>query len=113
MARIPRGGRRNRLVTIQERTKARGTAGGISITWRDWGTTWASIDQLSGREAEYARSTVPLATHIARMPYVAGLIEGMRFTLDGQAYNVESVNDVGFERVVHECILTADKGKDA
>jgi SPP1 family predicted phage head-tail adaptor len=80
-------------VTIQRETQARDAHGGVTRTWSDVGTRWASVQNGTGREFVRAKSVSPEMTHLVKMRYYNGLTTKDRLTFKGRTLNIESIAD--------------------
>lgn len=91
--RLNAGGLRHR-VTIQTPTHAQDTQGGLTESWANGNTVWASIETLYGRELMYARQSESQATCLIRMRYDATITERHRLLFGTRTFGIESINNV-------------------
>lgn len=85
----PRAGDLNRRVRIERQTGA----GGLSETlaWVPVATVWANVRTRDGREVMAADTTVSQISASIRIRYRTDIRPGMRATVDGATYRVQSV----------------------
>lgn len=89
-----RAGRLRHRVTIQRPHETRDVQGGVTRTWLDVGTAWASIEPLSGREATIVHQVDSRITHRVNMRYYSGLVATDRLSLSGRTFGIVSVRNV-------------------
>lgn len=82
---------------MQDQGTTVAAGGHVTPDWKPVAKRWASIMQLSGREAFYVQQVQPLATHTVRIRFVDGLTSKHRLRFKEKAHT---------ERTLH--ILTID-----
>lgn len=90
-----RAGTRNKLVAIQRPAGSTSAIGERVTTWTTVGTTLASIEALSGREALIAAERQAESSHLIRVPYsfaIAGIEANWR-VLWGQRFLADPVTN--------------------
>lgn len=86
-----RAGLLRQRVTLQEKTVTRNEFNEEIISWSDWATVWASVEDLSGREfLEAERAGAEVRTRI-RMRYRSGVLEEMRAVWGSRTFEVKAV----------------------
>ena len=65
----------------------------VEANWKDFRSTWAAIDPVSGREFYAAEQSQSEVTHKIRCRYFSGLTSGMRILHQGKKYHIVSVID--------------------
>jgi SPP1 family predicted phage head-tail adaptor len=86
-----RSGRMRHRVVIQTQTESRDTHGGVSRTWADTATRWASIEPLRGREFYSAQQVNANVTHKIGMRYYSGLTPTHRLKFGTRIFNIVDV----------------------
>lgn len=86
-------GRLNRRITIEEKSVARDSYGGESITWSAVATVWAAVLPIRGREYVAIRQAGAELTTRFLIRYMAGITPAMRVVYDGAAYYIREVID--------------------
>jgi SPP1 family predicted phage head-tail adaptor len=87
-------------VTVQTLSEAQDSYNQKIQSWTDAGTYWASIKNLSGREAVNAKQIKAESTHLVTMRYVGalftspGLLPSMRLTFNSRIFNILYVNNI-------------------
>lgn len=81
-------------VTIQAVTVTQDSFGQPTETWAAWGTAWANIKQLSGRELVNAQQVKGDVTHEFRIRYRDGVTVRQRLSFDGRTFGILNVNNV-------------------
>jgi len=61
------------------------------ISWVDWDTVWASVEDLSGREFFEAERAGAAVSARIRMRYQSGVVEEMRAVWGSRTFDIESV----------------------
>lgn len=103
-----RAGTLRHRITLERRTDATGTAGGVKAVWDPvpFAVAWAEVTPLQGRELEAARGMQSEATHRVRLRYLAGVTPKLRVNFGGRLMDIEDVVDVGerHRELVLRCI---------
>ena len=87
-----RAGKYRHRITLQAFTVVRDPLGGDTKTWVDWHKDVpAEVVPLSGREFTAASAEHGQVTVRMEIPYLAGVLNTMRVTFDGQAYAIRAV----------------------
>lgn len=81
-------------VTFQNATKTPDGGGGFSDSWSDAATVQAGIAAVSGQERMASMRIEAISKWRLWCKSVAGITEESRVMIDGQAYNINFVNDV-------------------
>jgi len=81
-------------VTFQNATKTPDGGGGFSEVWEDVATVQAGIAAVSGQERMASMRIEAISKWRLWCKPVAGITEESRVMIDGQAYNINFVNDV-------------------
>lgn len=68
--------------------------GGVQNTWQSVGTFWASIESLSGREFEVAKSYAATVSHRIVMRYAPGILPTYQVIYGTRIFNVNGVLNV-------------------
>lgn len=95
-----RAGPMRQRVTIQTLSETADGYGQRIQSWTSSGTFWASVKNLSGREAVNAKQVKADATHQVTMRYVGtlfstpGLQPSMRLVFNGRFFNILFVNNI-------------------
>lgn len=61
-------------------------------------TVWGSLEAVTGREAEYARTFSPTVSHKIRIRYRAGVLQTFKATYAGRTFFFDSVVDLDGRR---------------
>lgn len=94
MSIVTGAGRRDKRITIQDKTETRGADYSEVIpTWVDHATVWAQIEPLSGREYFLNREQQTDVTVRIRILYFTGINNRMRVIYRDKIYQVVSVID--------------------
>lgn len=105
-----RGGRLDKVVTLQAPTAAKGSSGGNVTTWSDVATIWAGISNPSGNErrsTKHGGEGAEARTEFT-IRYREGVTALMRVSYKGAYYNIKHVNNVN--EASEKLILTCDTG---
>ena len=86
-------GAKDRYVTIQQATEARGSAGGIIPTWSIFVGVWAARRDLSGRELVAAQQIQAESTTEFRINYRTGITTKMRLIDGSQTFDILNASD--------------------
>lgn len=92
-----RSGKLRHRVTLQQlvdNSPGHDTGGGLTQTWTDVSTVWASVEPLKGREFIAAQAVNAEVTGLIKMRYLAGVNERMRVTHGSDTYDILAVVDV-------------------
>ena len=95
-----RAGPMRQRVTIQTLSESADGYGQRVQSWIDSGTFWASIKNLSGREAVNAKQVKADSTHQVTLRYVGtlfstpGLLPSMRLVFNGRFFSILYINNV-------------------
>lgn len=86
-----RAGKLRHRVIIQKATETRDAHGGITRTWADVSTVWASVEPLSGREFLDASQTEADISHRVRIRHYDDLTPSHRIVHGGRHLNIETI----------------------
>ena len=89
-----RAGRLRHKVSIQSATEARDAHGGVTRSWSESASVWASIEPLSGRELSEARQIAAETTHRIRLRYLSSLAPDQRIVHDSRTFEIVSIANV-------------------
>lgn len=86
-----RGGALDTRVVIQSQSLSQNEFGESVITWVDFATVWAEVEQLSGRDL-WAMQQIhsPVTTRVLIRP-LTGLLSSMRVTFGARVLTIEAV----------------------
>lgn len=113
-AHVLRAGDLRERVTIQQQARTPIGGGESEPTWTDVDTVWASVEPLTGREAERAGQAAATQPHRVRMRYRADLSVTVQRRLvwrrsDGDVpLHVVSVAEIGGRRRAWEFLTQAN-----
>lgn len=97
-----RAGALRHSITIERQVSTRDKFGAPSSEWEVFATTYAAIEDLTGREALEAQQVKSRITSRITMRYLDGITPSMRINHNGQLYNILWVADPeGRKRVLH------------
>lgn len=86
-----RGGLLDTRVTVQTQSLTQNSLGESVITWVDYASVWASVEQLSGRDLwALAQIHSPVTTRVLIRP-LEGLLSSMRIVFGTRTLTIESV----------------------
>jgi SPP1 family predicted phage head-tail adaptor len=78
-----------------------------------FGTSYANIRALTGRELDKAQQIAQQVSHLVTIPYLAGVKESMTMTTDdGRLFRIQAIEDPD-ERKVELRILALESGQNA
>lgn len=80
-------------VTIQNKVTLPDGYGGVTSTWQDVATVWASVEPLNGRELYAAQQVKAELTHRIRIRYMSGIKPEMRIAFDNRTFEIEAIID--------------------
>lgn len=83
-----------RLVTVQSKSVTRDAYGGEVVTWATFGTAWAAVEPMGGREFVAMQQAQSEASVRVRMPYLSGVLPTMRVLDGSNAYEILSVRNL-------------------
>lgn len=87
-----RAGMLKRRVTIQSVTEGAMSAQGEPLeTVTTFAERWASVDPLSGAEAELMHEVHPEVTHIVTIRYLSGVTPKMRVLFGTRSFEIKAV----------------------
>jgi SPP1 family predicted phage head-tail adaptor len=86
-------GKLRHRVTIQNKVTLPDGYGGVTSTWQDVATVWASVEPLNGRELYAAQQVKAELTHRITMRYLAGVKPEMRVLFGNRTFAIEAVID--------------------
>jgi len=90
-------GRLDKRVTIQARSESDDGGGGVTITWANVATVWASVAPGTGREFTAAQQTMPDLSHVVTVRYRTGLTAKHRFVYISRGttrtFAIHAIND--------------------
>lgn len=102
--------RKDRQVTLQQfaqsGTDALGQRTGDWEDLADAATVWASVEPLTVRTAEYARSLFSLATHRVFIDYRSDVTAAMRLLYGARVFHIGSVINVHEANVTLELLCS-------
>ena len=81
-------------VSLQSRTTTINSRGEPSHTWSTYGTAWASVEPLTGREHYENRAVQGEVTHKVTMRYRAGVVPENRIVFRSRHLEVISVRNI-------------------
>jgi len=81
-------------IKVQVLTQSTDSQGGYTDAWADLYTLWASIKQLSQREAFYGQQMESPATHRFMVRYVSGITTKHRVLFGSRTFNITRVNNL-------------------
>jgi len=93
-------GPKRQRVSVETLSESRDGYGQKQKTWTTQGTYWASIRNLSGREAVNAKQIKADTTHMVTMRYIGalfaspGLLPSMRLLFNSRVFNILYVNNI-------------------
>lgn len=93
-----RAGPRKHRVVIQSNTPIKASDGTPLEGWSDFAIRFASRDDGAGAERVGQTGEVAVQATRLRLPYLANVNTTMRVLLDGVAWDVVSVSEVGFRK---------------
>ncbi|MEW9838092.1 phage head closure protein [Mesorhizobium marinum] len=93
-----RAGKLDRTITIQRAAETVAASGAVSSAWSDLATVRAAIVQSSAVEFIRAYGEAEETGTVFRIRYVAGLTLNDRVVLDGQAFNLVEMKEIGRRR---------------
>ena len=88
------GGRLRHRVAIYSKTATQNSFGEEVITWTLFGTYWAAVEPLQGREMLEARTDTAELTVRIRMRYISGITPEMRAIWGSNTYDILTVTDI-------------------
>lgn len=80
-------------VTIQNKVTLPDGYGGVTSTWQDVATVWASVEPLNGRELYAAQQVKAELSHRVRIRYMSGIKPEMRIAFDNRTFEIEAIID--------------------
>ncbi len=86
-----RSGQLRQRVTIQQKSVARDTYGGETVTWADVTTVWAAVEPIAGREYFSAQQLQADVNHRIRIRYYSGVTTTMRVKLGTRYFDILSI----------------------
>jgi len=86
-------GKLRHRVTIQNKVTLLDGYGGVTSTWQDVATVWASVEPLNGRELYAAQQVKAELTHRIRIRYMSGIKPEMRIAFDNRTFEIEAIID--------------------
>jgi len=86
-------GKLRHRVTIQNKVTLPDGYGGVTSTWQDVATVWASVEPLNGRELYAAQQVKAELTHRIRIRYMSGIKPEMRIAFDNRTFEIEAIID--------------------
>ena len=86
-----RAGRLRHRVSIQSTSESTDAFGALTDSWSTDATVWASIEPISGREAQIAKQTNPLVSHRVVMRYRSGVTPKNRILFGSSVYHITEV----------------------
>jgi len=86
-------GKLRHRVTIQNKVTLPDGYGGVTSTWQDVATVWASVEPLNGRELYAAQQVKAELTHRIRIRYMSGIKPEMRIVFDNRSFDIEAIID--------------------
>lgn len=89
-----RAGARRHKIKIEVPTNTRSSIGGVTITWTEFKSLWASIETFKTYERQSAEAAWPGADVKMGVKYVAGLLPTMRIVYGGKIYSILGINDI-------------------
>ena len=90
-----RGGKLDRLITIEQNVPARNTHGEETAAWQEFATVWASKRDKGGREIFEGGVTQAEADTIFKIRFMDGVKRKMRIVLDGVNYDIQATKELG------------------
>lgn len=103
----PSGRKRNTVAIYRDLGTTQTDAGQHVEDWQLFKTVKGFVRPLRGKELQYARQTVGEVTHLAHIPYVAGLRPSDRLESDGVVYNIGSLPDMN-ERTIEYAVYATE-----
>jgi SPP1 family predicted phage head-tail adaptor len=90
-------GEMRQRILFREKVETGDGAGGTTVTWQDWGERWSKARKASGdRRYETAQTDFPVdATFTVRRDDCAGVDEEMVIVWQGEAYEIQFIQDHG------------------
>lgn len=86
-------GKLRHRVTIQNKVTLPDGYGGVTSTWQDVATVWASVEPLNGRELYAAQQVKTELSHRVRIRYMSGIKPEMRIAFDNRTFEIEAIID--------------------
>lgn len=86
-------GKLRHRITIQDKVTVPDGYGGMTSTWQDVATVWASVEPLKGKELYEAHQMKAELTHRVRIRYVEGIKPQMRIVFRGRELAIEAIID--------------------
>lgn len=77
-----------------------------------FGTSWAAIRSLQGRELYKAQEVVQEVTHMVTIPFMTSVQEQMTISFDGRTFVIEAIQDPD-ERKVELRLLCVERNQSA
>lgn len=95
-------------VTIQAVSGASDGQGGISETWADVATVWASIEPMSDYERFQAQQLQTNTTHKVMIRYYSGLTTKHRLLFGSRVFNIKGILNLNEENAFMQlkCVET-------
>lgn len=90
-----RAGRLRHRITLERLTNSDDEYGEPTSSYEVYGSFWAAVESLSGRELWQAQQVKATTTHRVTMRYVTGVAPGMRVIHKARTLEIDSVVDVG------------------
>lgn len=106
-----RAGKRDKRISIQKNTPAKGASGGMKDSWSSWlSNISASIRNRSGNERRATSHGGEVAEERVEfeLDYRPGVTAAMRVVYSGAYYNIRHVNNINEGN--HTLLLTCDTG---
>ena len=66
--------------------------------WTSFATVWGSLEAVTGRESEYARTFSVTVSHKIKIRYRAGVLPTFRLSYAGRIFSIDSVLDLDGRR---------------
>lgn len=101
-----RAGRLRHRVTIESRSSSLDAAGQQLRSWSTFGTVYAGIRPLSGREGVLAEAVQSAVTHEVTIRYLSGVNATMRVNFGGRYFAIHAVRntDERNREMVLDCV---------
>ena len=77
-----------------------------------FGTSWAMVRALTGKEFDKAQQIDQELTHLVVVPYQPGIEENMQIVHDGRTFQILYIEDL-YETKVELAIYCAERGQSA
>ncbi len=85
----------DRKIIIQRGTPAKNASGGEVLTWSDYKTRWAQVQNFSGDENTTSKKETAFQKVVFTCRYVDGLTEKDRIQYSGMSYDITQIIEEG------------------